>query len=71
MVKYEYTVAKSKNQKRVGVISAWYLMADLKGILMLIAEKLSQILIGSLSLKIYTMERVLYKQTKLAKNIRI
>ena len=67
MVKYEYTVAKSKNQKRVGVISAWYLMADLKGILMLIAEKLSQILIGSLSLKIYTMERVLYKQTKLAK----
>ena len=40
---------------------------------MLIAEKLSlnsQVYGGSLSLKIYTMERDLHKQTKLAKNLK-
>ena len=41
---------------------------------MLIAEKVSvnsQVKDGSFSLKIYSVERDLYKQIKLAKNIRI
>ena len=55
-----------QNPKIRGEIGS--LVTDLIGILMLIAEKVSlnsQVSGGSFSLKIYTMERDLYKQIKL------
>ena len=57
MLKHEYTVAKS----------AWYLVTDLTGIFYADSRKSVSKFSGSLSLKIYTIERDLEKQTKVAK----
>ena len=60
MLKYECTVVKSKNQRRVGpLLSILFLLGTFNALL----SPNFQILGVSFSLKIQTMEKDLYKQT--------